>query len=198
MSSTSPADGADRSTSTWRERLSDRFQPAETEAVDAEASDQMGALSREWRRQISSHTTGLRPLFDAERDHARGSADAAITLMMYGDYEAPSCRDAAPVLKMLGKRFGDELRFSYRHFPIADAHPLALSAAVAAEAAAAQGEFWEMHDRMYSSEFGIEPGALRRIAREVGLDVDRYDADVADGRSFRTSSRTSTAAPAAA
>jgi protein-disulfide isomerase len=154
---------------------------AEAVPVDAEASDQLGELSVEWRRHISSHTTGLRPHFDADRDHVRGSAGAAVTLLEYGDFMAPSCREAAPVLNALARRFGDDLRFAFRHFPIADAHPLALSVAVAAEAAGAQGEFWSMHDRIFSSEFGVEPHALRRHAREMELDLDRYDADVAGG-----------------
>jgi protein-disulfide isomerase len=88
---------------------------------------------------------------------------------------------AAPVLQELGSRFGDELRFAFRHFPIADAHPLTLSVAVAAEAAGAPGEFWEMHDRILRSEFGTEPSALRRLAREIDLDLERYDADIAGG-----------------
>jgi protein-disulfide isomerase len=154
---------------------------AQDEKVDAEASDQLGELSVQWRRHISSHTTGLRPHFDPERDHVRGSADAAVTLLEYGDFVAPSCMDAAPVLNSLARRLGDDLRFAFRHFPIADAHPLALSVAVAAEAAGAQGEFWSMHDRIFSSEFGVGPKALRRHAREMGLDLDRYDEDVAGG-----------------
>jgi protein-disulfide isomerase len=148
---------------------------------DAEASDQLSELSRVWRRHISSHTTGLRPHFDPDRDHVRGSSDATVTLLEYGDFLAPSCRQAAPVLRSLGSRFGADLRFAFRHFPIADAHPLALSVAVATEAAGAQGEFWGMHDRIFSSEFGAEPSALRRIAKELKLDLDRYDTDIAGG-----------------
>jgi protein-disulfide isomerase len=152
-----------------------------TQLPDAEASDQLAELSRQWRRQISSHVTGLRPHFDPDRDHVRGSADAAITLLEYGDFMAPSCKEAAPVLRALSSRFGTDMRFSFRHFPIADAHPLALSVAVAAEAASAQGEFWGMHDLIFRSEFGTEPRALRRHAKDLKLDLDRYDADVAGG-----------------
>jgi protein-disulfide isomerase len=155
--------------------------PAAVTLPDAEASDQLGELSRHWRRHISSHTTGLRPLFDSDRDHVRGSAGAAITLLEYGDFMAPSCKEAAPVLRALGSRFGADLRFAFRHFPIADAHPLALSVAVAAEAAGAQGEFWGMHDRIFSSEFGTDPTALRRHAKDLELDLDRYDEDIAGG-----------------
>lgn len=181
MLSKPPAAGAAPVTSSWKERLTRRFQPEATEAHDTEASEQLGELSRHWRRHISSHTTGLRPEFDPGRDHARGSDDAAITLMEYGDFMAPSCRGAAPALRALGVRFGTDLRFAFRHFPIADAHPLALSVAVAAEAAGAQGKFWGMHDRIFDSEFGTEATALRRLAKELELDLDRYDTDIAGG-----------------
>jgi protein-disulfide isomerase len=167
--------------SSWRERLTQRLQPDAPELPDTEASEQLAELSRHWRRHISSHTFGLRPQFDPDRDHVRGSADAAITLLEYGDFMAPSCMEAAPVLNALGSRFGTDLRFAFRHFPIADAHPLALAVAVSAEAASAQGEFWGMHDRIFSSEFGTEPEALRRLAKELKLDLDRYDADIAGG-----------------
>lgn len=178
MSTTSPTAA---NPSSWKQRFARRVQFEAAPSPDAEASGQLAELSRQWRRHIKSHETGLRPLFDSDRDHARGSNGAAITLMEYGDYAAPSCKEAAPVLRALGTRFGDELRFSFRHFPIADAHPLALSAAVAAEAAAAQGKFWPMHDRIYSSELGLEAASLRRIAKGLDLDLDRYDADVAGG-----------------
>ena len=171
-----------KSTDSWRERLGRRLQPDEGEVPDAEASEQLGELSRQWRRQIPSYVDGLRPHFDPDRDHVRGSADAPVTLLEYGDFMAPSCKEAAPVLRERASRFGEELRFAFRHFPIADAHPLALSVAVAAEAAGAQGEFWEMHDRILRSEFGTEASALRRHARELELDLDRYDVDIAGGR----------------
>jgi Na+:H+ antiporter, NhaA family len=167
--------------SSWTQRMTDRMQSGETVSPDAEAADQLAELNRHWRRHISSHTTGLRPIFDGERDHVRGADAASLTLLQYGDYEAPSCRQAALVLRSLGTRFGDELRFSWRHFPIADAHPLALSAAVAAEAAGAQGEFWAMHDRVIATEYGVDAPTLRRYAADLKLDMDRFDADVGGG-----------------
>ena len=165
----------------WTKRMTRRLQPDDVELPDAEASGQLAELGRQWRRQIPSHVDGLRPHFDPDRDHVRGSADATVTLLEYGDFMAPSCRQAAPVLQELRSRFGDDLRVAFRHFPIADAHPLTLAVSVAAEAAGAQGEFWEMHDRILRSEFGTDPSALRRLARESGLDLERYDADIAGG-----------------
>jgi protein-disulfide isomerase len=167
--------------SSWTKRMSGRLQSGETESPDAEATDQLSELNRQWRRHISSHTTGLRPVLEANRDHVRGAESAGLTLMQYGDYEAPSCRKAALVLRTLGTRFGDELRFAWRHFPITDAHPLALSAAVAAEAAAAQGQFWPMHDLIIGTEYGVDAPTLRRYAGNLEVDMDRFDADVAGG-----------------
>jgi protein-disulfide isomerase len=84
-----------------------------------------------------------------ERDHVQGSTDAAVTLVEYGDYECPYCGAAYPIIKEVQARMGGRLRFVFRNFPIATSHPHAEQAAEAAEAAAAQGRFWEMHDVLY-------------------------------------------------
>ncbi|MEA2478112.1 MAG: hypothetical protein QOJ07_34, partial [Thermoleophilaceae bacterium] len=81
---------------------------------------------------------------------------------------------------LLGK-FGDDMRVAYRHFPIADAHPLAAGASAAALAAGAQGKFWEMHDRIFSGEFDLSPKELRAMAGKLDLDLDRYDAEILAG-----------------
>ena len=80
------------------------------------------------------------------RDHARGPEDAPVTLVKYGDYECPYCGQLHPVLRELRERAGERVRFVFRHFPLDSAHPRARRAAQAAEAAASQGRFWEMHD----------------------------------------------------
>src|SRR5919112_5129976 len=92
------------------------------------------------------------------RDHARGPKDAPVTLVKYGDYECPYCGQAHPMLKELQERAGKRVRFVFRHFPLAPGHPRARRAAQAAEAAAAQDRFWEMHDLLYEnqSELGDE------------------------------------------
>src|SRR5262245_1756221 len=82
-------------------------------------------------------------------DHALGPAGAPITLVEYGDFECPYCGRAYPSIKAVRRRLGDRLRFVFRHFPVARKHPHALWAAEAAEAAAAQGQFWEMHDQLF-------------------------------------------------
>jgi NhaA family Na+:H+ antiporter len=157
--------------SSWSDRLRGRS-PA---LPDSAAADEMRALNREWRRHTSSHTNGLRPLVEPGRDHLRGDEDAKLVLVEYGDYASKSCRAAVSQVYGLRRRFGDELLFVFRNFTIVDAHPNAFSAAAAAEAAGAQGHFWEMHDKIYASEFGLEPAATRSFAQEIGLDIDRFD-----------------------
>src|SRR5215207_8598370 len=86
------------------------------------------------------------------RDHVRGPKDAPVTLVKYGDYECPYCGEAHPVLKELQERVGEQVRFVFRHFPLDSVHPRARRAAQAAEAAASQGRFWEMHDLLYERQ----------------------------------------------
>jgi len=115
------------------------------------------------------------------RDHARGPKDAPVTLVQYGDYECPYCGQAHPLLKELQKRAGERVRFVFRHFPLDSVHPRARRAAQAAEAAASQGRFWEMHDLLYESQgelLGEED--LMRYAAELGLDLGRFEEDLAN------------------
>ena len=117
------------------------------------------------------------PVTDA--DHAVGPADAPITLVEYGDYECPYCRAAHPVVKEVERRLNGQLCFAYRHFPIVNAHPHAVRAAQAAEAAGAQGQFWLMHDRLFESTAGLEDETLVRLAVQIGLDARRFVSDLA-------------------
>jgi NhaA family Na+:H+ antiporter len=123
----------------------------------------------------------LRPPVDPARDHVRGAADAPVTLVEYGDFQCPYCGDAYPVVQELLARFGDRLRFVFRHMPLADLHPRAPAAAEAAEAAAAQGRFWEMHDRLFGHQLGLSDAELRRHAEAIGLDLERFDRELRDG-----------------
>jgi Na+/H+ antiporter NhaA len=115
---------------------------------------------------------------DPERDHIRGRLDAPVTLLEYGDFECPYCGDAAPVIARLLDKLGDEVRYVFRHLPLADVHPNAQVAAEAAEAAAAQGRFWEMHDRLLSHQQALAPADLFRYAADIGLDLDRFAQDL--------------------
>ena len=110
----------------------------------------------------------------SERDHTYGPADAPVTLVEYGDYQCPYCGQAYGILKTIQSRFGRRLRFAYRHFPLAEIHPLAVGAAEAAEAAAAQGRFWEMHDLLYENQPVLDESDLMRYAHQLELDVARF------------------------
>jgi protein-disulfide isomerase len=114
----------------------------------------------------------LIPEVDAERDHIRGPLDASITVIEFGDFECPYCGQAEPVARAL--LADTDLRFVWRHLPLTDVHPAAQLAAEAAEAAAAQGKFWEMHDYLLDHQDHLEPKDLVRYAGELGLDVDRF------------------------
>jgi protein-disulfide isomerase len=112
------------------------------------------------------------------RDHSQGPANAPLTLVEYGDYQCPFCGAAYPVVKQLQEALGKKLRFVFRNFPLTQAHPYALIAAEAAEAAALQGKFWEMHDLLFERQRILEPGILPVWAREVGLDLEQFGAAI--------------------
>ena len=114
---------------------------------------------------------------DPDSDHLRGPEDAPVTLVEYGDFECPYCGQAEPVVRELLADFGD-VRYVWRHLPLDDVHPRARQAAEAAEAAAAQGRFWEMHDLLLGHQDALRPQDLVRYAEELGLDVDRFADDL--------------------
>ncbi|GAB7004898.1 Na+/H+ antiporter NhaA [Nocardioides sp. AN3] len=117
---------------------------------------------------------------DPEHDHVRGSATAMVTLVEYGDLECPYCGRAEPVVRELLK--DTDLRYVWRHLPLTDVHPHAQLAAEASEAAAAQGRFWEMHDRLLDHQDRLEPRDLLAHAREIGLDLERFRSDLVEHR----------------
>jgi Na+/H+ antiporter NhaA len=132
-------------------------------------------------RQLSGTAADLVDLFDdvdPERDHVRGSDDAPVTLVEYGDYECPFCGQAEVVIRELLDSFGDDLRYVWRHLPLNDVHPSAQTAAEAAEAAAAQGRFWDMHDCLLAHQDALAPRDLWHYAKELGLDVERFGEDL--------------------
>ncbi|HVM68977.1 MAG TPA: Na+/H+ antiporter NhaA [Gaiellaceae bacterium] len=119
---------------------------------------------------------------DPRRDHVRGPLDAPVTLVEYGDFQCPFCGQAEDVVRELLSASGAELRYVFRHLPLADVHPHAPLAAEAAEAAAAQGRFWEMQDLLYARQDRLEPPALERYAAELGLDVARFAEELRERR----------------
>ncbi|HWV99409.1 MAG TPA: DsbA family protein [Candidatus Acidoferrum sp.] len=117
----------------------------------------------------------------SERDHAQGRADALVTLVEYGDYQCPYCGAAYPVVKRVQKTLGKKLRFVFRNFPLTQAHPYAMVAAEAAEAAALQRKFWEMHDFIYENQDDLEPDLLPAWAEQLGLNVEEFGSAIRKG-----------------
>ena len=115
------------------------------------------------------------------RDHVQGPIDAPILLLEYGDYECPYCGAAYPVIKAVQKRLGDRLCFAFRNFPLVNSHPHAQHAAETAEAAGAQGRFWEMHDLLFEHQEALEDEDLAQYASALGLDARRLVAEVLTG-----------------
>lgn len=114
---------------------------------------------------------------DPERDHVRGPHDALVTVVEYGDFECPYCGEAEPVIRDLLADFGD-VRYVWRHLPLADVHPHAVQAARATEAAAEQDRFWEMHDQIFAHPQALDSRGLERLATAIGLDIERFRRDV--------------------
>lgn len=115
-------------------------------------------------------------------DHMQGSASASVTLVEYGDYECPSCGEAYPIVKQLQERMGDRLRFVFRNFPLAQMHPHAEHAAEAAEAAAEENRFWEIHDTLYEHQHALSDADLTGYMRAHGLDAARFATDLREHR----------------
>lgn len=119
---------------------------------------------------------------DPDRDHAQGRLDAELLLVEYGDHECPFSAKAAAAVLRLRDDLGDRLCHVFRHLPLADKHPHAQLAAEAAEAAGAQGRFWEMHHRLLTHQAELDRAALERHAAHLGLDMERFAGELDDRR----------------
>jgi protein-disulfide isomerase len=113
------------------------------------------------------------------RDHIIGPADAPVTLVEYGDYECPFCCQAHKIVAELIHHMPHTMRYAYRHFPLATVHPHAQQAAEAAEAAGAQGKFWEMHNMLFTNQHALDLQSLTRYAGLLGLDLARFTNELA-------------------
>jgi protein-disulfide isomerase len=116
----------------------------------------------------------------AAADHVLGDAHAELTLLEYGDYECPACIQAEPLMRHLLDTHRGRLRLVFRHFPLMEIHPHAELAAEAAEAAAAQGRFWPMHHLLFAQAHHLKPAALAGYAESIELDMNRFNAEMAD------------------
>jgi protein-disulfide isomerase len=122
----------------------------------------------------------LTPPLDAS-DHVAGPPDAELELVMYGDFQCPYCAAAQSILRRVRERLDGRLRFVFRHLPLTEVHPDAQRAAEASEAAAAQGEFWAMHDALYAGGGRLGTADVVALAADLGLDVERFRAELERG-----------------
>lgn len=114
----------------------------------------------------------------SDKDHIQGNIHAAIELVEYGDYQCPYCGRAYPIIKAIQQQFGDNLKFVFRNFPQVKAHPQAKQAAIATEAAAIQGRFWEMHDIIFENQDNLATSSLIQYAKAIRLDIEQFQADL--------------------
>lgn len=116
----------------------------------------------------------------SEADHILGNGQADLTIVEYGDYQCPHCGKAHPVIKEMMAELGSQIRFVFRNFPLSEMHPYAKSAALAAEAAALQGKFWEMHDAIFENQNSLNDHWLLDMAQQLELDMDKFRSDLND------------------
>ncbi len=129
---------------------------------------------------MTQHTDFHLTLPVSSVDHTLGPDHAPVTVVEYGDFECPNCKQAAPAVKLLLERFNERVRFVYRHFPLVDVHPHALLAAQAAECAGAQGKFWQMHDLLFANQQHLQARHLHGYAEQLGLDMALYTSEMDD------------------
>ena len=139
-------------------------------------------LGRRTPHTTAARPTRLDPPVDPAVDHVRGPVHAPLTLVEYGDVECPFCGRATGVVEELRRRFGEDLRYVFRHLPLSDVHPHAELAAEATEAAGAQGAFWAMHDRLFAHQEQLAAEDLLDHAAALGLDLGRFAGDLGAGR----------------
>jgi protein-disulfide isomerase len=119
-----------------------------------------------------------------EQDHIKGKMDAPVVLVEYGDFQCPHCGAAHPMIKEIEKKFNNQMAFVFRHFPLSEVHPDAQSAAVATEAAANQGKFWQMHDLIFENQANLSPSALLMMAETLKLNLKIFQKDIGDQKLF--------------
>ncbi|WP_316759292.1 DsbA family protein [Pedobacter aquatilis] len=113
----------------------------------------------------------------SNQDHIQGADSAAISIVEFGDYQCPHCGDAHPIMKEIEDVFGSQIKFVFRNFPLQSSHELALPAAIAAEAAAMQGKFWEMHDALFENQYRLSEALFDELAETIDLDLDKFQKD---------------------
>jgi hypothetical protein len=163
---------------TWTRGTSARGRhntPAVREDALTNGDPDMLARLADWRHRLASDYSALSAPPDPARDHMIGASDAPLQLVEYADFECPSCQAASLAIERVRKQLGDELLLVVRHFPIIDAHPVAMLASEAVEAAGSQGRFWDMYQRIYRSRKPPTEESLHRFARALRLDLARFE-----------------------
>jgi protein-disulfide isomerase len=120
----------------------------------------------------------------SEKDHVKGNLNAPVILVEYGDFQCPYCGAAFPIVKQIEKIYENRLALIFRHFPLAESHPYAQAAAIAAEAAANQGKFWQMHDLIFENQASLNPQTLLLLAKSLKLDIKTFEKDITDPKVF--------------
>jgi protein-disulfide isomerase len=128
---------------------------------------------------MTTRSTPMLTMTVTDRDHSQGPTEALVTLVEYGDYECPHCGRAYPIVEEIRRKFADRLRFVFRHFPLTQVHSHAEVAAEAAEAAAAQNQFWEMHNALFTHQDALDTSHLVRYASRLGLDTAPLEQELA-------------------
>jgi protein-disulfide isomerase len=134
-------------------------------------------MTRAYASPTSRTSDALTPPV-SRRDHVMGAMDAPVMLVVYGDYECPLCRLAEPIVKAALRELGGQLGLAFRNFPLSELHPHARHAAEAAEAAAVQGKFWEMHDMLFERQRALEDADLLHYAERLDLDTRRMQREL--------------------
>lgn len=125
-------------------------------------------------------STQLKPAVSS-KDHVQGANNAPIELVEYGDYQCSYCGQAYPIVKAVQQAMGNNLKFVFRNFPLIEVHPNAQNAALAAEAAAMENKFWQMHDMLYENQAQLDPQDLASYAKKVGLNLTKFEKDYESG-----------------
>src|SRR6266851_8254881 len=179
-----PTGSTARSGRSWRSTRSRPAASTSSSSASRSASKLPGqpdlpSATRRWPVTLNA-TPGARELapapLDEKADHVRGSPVGHL-IIEYGDYECPYSRQAFHAIEQVEQQLGGNMRFAFRHFPLTSIHPHALAAAAAAEAAALQGRFWDMHELLFHRQKALEDGDLRGYAAQLSLDVAAFDRD---------------------
>jgi len=156
---------------------------APAQEIREELDPDVRARLRSWREHLAKGLTpGLVGEVDPARDHVRGPENAPVTIVAYGDFQCGACRTAEEAVRTLQAEDPDQIRYVYRHFPVADAHEAALPAAETAELAATHDEFWAFHDATYRAKRAPSRETLVQIAGKLGIDDDEVRATLDDHR----------------